>query len=123
PRARRRAPRSSRAHSPSVLAVHLLDEAGELVRGAADGAQRLLVVHAQWAEQADGAERLVREAVRRADERQVTHPGLLELFTDTRERPAGVEPAREPSLTPASRSLRYSDAHVTRPGSSGSANE
>ena len=91
-RARRRAARSSRGRwSPSVFAVDVFDEAGELVRRRAHRAQRLLVVHAQRAEQADGPERLVRDAVGRADERQVAQARLLELFADARERPARVE--------------------------------
>ena len=35
------------------------------------------------------------EPVRRADEREVAEPGLLELLADARERPARVEPLRE----------------------------
>ena len=61
----------------------------------ADGAERLLVVHAQRPEQADGAERLVREPVGRADERELAEAGRLELVADASERPAQAERLRE----------------------------
>ena len=52
------------------------------MRGGADGAERLLVVHAQRPEQADRAERAVRDAVGRADERELAQPRLVELLAD-----------------------------------------
>src|SRR4051812_16774940 len=65
------------------------------MRGRADGANRLVVVHAERAEQADGAERAVREPVGGADEREVAERGMLELVAHPDERAARVERARE----------------------------
>ena len=45
------------------------------MRRGAHRVQRLLVVHAERAEQADGTERLMRVAVGRADEREIRSPG------------------------------------------------
>src|SRR3954451_16035206 len=79
----------------SVLGVDLLDEARELVRSRADRAERLLVVHPQRAEQAHRAERLVREAVGRADERELVEARGLQLVAHARERAAQLERLRE----------------------------
>ena len=97
-----------RRRADATRLVDLFDEARELVRRGADRAQRLLVVHAQRAEQADGAERLVREAVGRADEGEVVETGLLELVAD-----AGERPARENDCaSTSSNAARFSSASM-----------
>src|SRR5262249_30359271 len=56
-----------------------------------DRAKRLVVVHAERAEEADRAERLVGEPVRGADERKLAEAGRLELVSDANERTPRVE--------------------------------
>ena len=62
----------------SVLLVGRLDEPRELVGGGPDGADRLLVVHPDRAEQADRAERARRQPIGGADEGDVVQPGVIE---------------------------------------------
>src|SRR4029079_13524439 len=52
---------------------------------------RLVVVHPHGSQQAHGAERPVREPVRRSDERDVRELGKLELRADPDERAAWIE--------------------------------
>ena len=61
------------------------------MRGGADRADRVLVVHAQRPEQADGAERAVREPVRGADEGGVAQGRVVELLADPDDRPPRPE--------------------------------
>src|SRR5260221_9957347 len=80
--------RAQRARHPSrynealAVLVDLCDEAGELVRGGANRADRLVVVHPDRAEQADRAERAVRQAVAGADERDVRELRVVQLLAD-----------------------------------------
>src|SRR5919109_3291667 len=71
----------------SVVLVERLDKAGELVRGAPDRADRLLVIHSHGAEQAHGAEGSMSDAVRRADEREPLQARMVELHADAHEGP------------------------------------
>src|SRR6185503_13467252 len=89
-------PRPERSAGPrrardALLVVEALDEARELDRGAADSAQRLVVVHAHRAEQRDRAERPVREPVGGADEGHVVQSGMVELVADADERAPRLE--------------------------------
>ena len=86
----RRHPRLRVARGLVVL-VHGLDEARELVRRGADRADRLLVVHPQRADHADGAEGAVGEAVGGADESCVPQGRVDELAADADERTPRAE--------------------------------
>src|ERR671932_118996 len=77
------------------LAEALLDEARKLVRGRADRAERLLVVHPHRAEQRDRAERAVGQAVRGAQQRELAQRRVLELDPDANEGPAWVQSLAE----------------------------
>src|SRR5439155_25930601 len=57
-------------------------EARELVRGRANGANRLVVVHAYGTEQSDRPERAIREAIAGGDQRHVLERRVLELAAD-----------------------------------------
>ena len=94
-RVRRRAARSSpsRVWRTSDVLVDVLDEARELERRGANRADRLLVVHAQRADETDRAERRRADPVRRADERDRVELGAGELQA-RRGRPAAA--ARAP---------------------------
>src|SRR5512133_2428255 len=75
----------------SIALVNLLDEAGKLRGGASHRAQRLLVVHSDGAEQADGPEGAVGEAVGRTDEREPLQVGMIEVDADPDERAARID--------------------------------
>ena len=72
----------------SGLLVDVLDEAGQLLRGGAYGADRLLVVHADRTEQRDRSQRAVRQAVAGADQRDASQGGVVELLADADVGPA-----------------------------------
>src|SRR3990172_9738300 len=78
----RRIRRAAAVFQGLLLLVELLDEARELVRSPAHGVDRLHVVHARRAEQADRAEIAVLQAVGRTDERDSPENGSLGLGVD-----------------------------------------
>src|SRR6266576_7017091 len=69
-----------------AFAVDLLAEARELGRRGADSAERLLVVHANRADEADRAERAVDQPVARSDERDLAQCRMVEILADPHER-------------------------------------
>src|SRR5205823_5407487 len=83
--------RTTSVASASVVLVDLLDEARELVSGAAHRPDRLLVVHPDGPEQADGAKNAVGEAIGRADQRDIVEGRVLEVTPDAHEGPSRIE--------------------------------
>src|SRR2546423_15223828 len=84
-------PPDARSGPRSVLGVHVLDEARELVRRGPDRPDRLVVVHPDWAEQADCAERSVGQPVARGHESDVLQRRVVQLAADADEWTLRVE--------------------------------
>src|SRR3990172_5720205 len=82
----RRIRRAAAVFQGLLVLVEVVEEARELVRGPAHGVDRLHVVHARRAEQADRAEIAVLQAVGRTDERDSPEARLLDLGADPHER-------------------------------------
>ena len=87
-----------------LVLVDVFDEARELERGRADGANRLVVVHPQRPEQRDRAQRACRHPVRGADEGDVVELVAVDFGADANDRPTRVESVSRESSTAARRS-------------------
>src|ERR1700730_14001635 len=69
-----------------AFAVDRLGEPRELGRRGANGAERLLVVHAHRADEADRAKCSVHEPVARTDERNLAQRRMVEVLAEAHER-------------------------------------
>src|SRR3954454_8989890 len=75
----------------SIVLVDVFDESGQLLCGAAHGADRLVVVHPHRAEETDGTESTVRQSVGGTDEGSLLQGRMVELAADAHPRAQRID--------------------------------